>query len=258
MNHFAYRGGALHAEDVDLARIAREIGTPFYCYSSATIERHFHVFSSAFADSPALVCYAMKANSNQAVLTTLARMGAGMDVVSEGELRRARAAGVPADKIIFSGVGKTRAEMALALEEDILLLQRRIRAGARGALRDRLGARQNRAHRHSRQSGRRRAHARQDLHGQVGKQVRHSDLPRARRLCPRARPARPRRIRRRHAHRLADHRHAALRRRLRAARRFRARVAQRRPCDRSYRSRRRPRHPLSLRQRAASSPQALR
>ncbi len=120
MNHFAYRGGALHAEDVDLARIAREIGTPFYCYSSATIERHFHVFSSAFADSPALVCYAMKANSNQAVLTTLARMGAGMDVVSEGELRRARAAGVPADKIIFSGVGKTRAEIALALEEDIL------------------------------------------------------------------------------------------------------------------------------------------
>lgn len=120
MHHFAYRGGALHAEDVDLARIAREIGTPFYCYSSATIERHFRVFSAAFADCPALVCYAMKANSNQAVLATLARLGAGMDVVSEGELRRARAAGVPADKIIFSGVGKTRAEMALALEEDIL------------------------------------------------------------------------------------------------------------------------------------------
>ena len=96
MHHFAYRGGALHAEDVDLARIAREVGTPFYCYSSATIERHFDVFSAAFADCPALVCYAMKANSNQAVLTTLARLGAGMDVVSEGELRRARAAGVPA------------------------------------------------------------------------------------------------------------------------------------------------------------------
>ena len=120
MHHFAYRGGALHAEDVALARIAREVGTPFYCYSSATIERHFRVFSAAFADCPALVCYAMKANSNQAVLATLARMGAGMDVVSEGELRRARAAGVPANKIIFSGVGKTRAEMALALEEDIL------------------------------------------------------------------------------------------------------------------------------------------
>ncbi len=120
MHHFDYRGGALHAEDVDLARNAREVGTPFNCYSSATIERHFQVFRAAFADGPALVCYAMKANSNQAVLATLARLGAGMDVVSEGELRRARAAGVPGDKIIFSGVGKTRAEMALALDEDIL------------------------------------------------------------------------------------------------------------------------------------------
>ncbi|MBV8662244.1 MAG: diaminopimelate decarboxylase [Hyphomicrobiales bacterium] len=120
MHHFAYRGGALHAEDVDLARIAREVGTPFYCYSTATIERHFRVFSAAFAGSPALVCYAMKANSNQAVLTTLARLGAGMDVVSGGELRRARAAGVPGEKIIFSGVGKTREEMALALDERIL------------------------------------------------------------------------------------------------------------------------------------------
>jgi diaminopimelate decarboxylase len=120
MHHFAYRGGALHAEDVDLSDIAREVGTPFYCYASATIERHFRVFSAAFADGPALVCYAMKANSNQAVIATLARLGAGMDVVSEGELRRARAAGVPADKIIFSGVGKTRAEMALGLDEDIL------------------------------------------------------------------------------------------------------------------------------------------
>jgi len=120
MNHFAYRGGVLHVEDVDLSRIAREVGTPFYCYSSATIERHFKVFSAAFADRPSLVCYAMKANSNQAVIATLARLGAGMDVVSEGELRRARAAGVPADKIIFSGVGKTRAEMALGLDEDIL------------------------------------------------------------------------------------------------------------------------------------------
>jgi diaminopimelate decarboxylase len=120
MHHFAYRGGALHAEDVPLAEIARTLGTPFYCYSSATIERHFAVFSAAFADRSALICYAMKANSNQAVLATLARLGAGMDVVSEGELRRARAAGVPADKIIFSGVGKTRAEMALGLDEGIL------------------------------------------------------------------------------------------------------------------------------------------
>jgi diaminopimelate decarboxylase len=120
MHHFAYRDGAMCAEDVELSAIARAVGTPFYCYSSATIERHYRVFSEAFADLPALVCYAMKANSNQAVLATLARAGAGMDVVSEGELRRARAVGVPAQKIIFSGVGKTRAEMALGLDEDIL------------------------------------------------------------------------------------------------------------------------------------------
>ncbi len=120
MHHFAYRSGALHAEEVPLARIASAVGTPFYCYSSSTIERHFEVFRAAFADRRALVCYAMKANSNQAVLGTLARLGAGMDVVSEGELRRARAAGVPGDKIIFSGVGKTREEMALGLREGIL------------------------------------------------------------------------------------------------------------------------------------------
>ena len=119
MHYFFYRDGALFAEEVDLARIAEEVGTPFYCYSTATIERHFRVFSDAFVGARALVCYAMKANSNQAVLTTLARLGAGMDVVSEGELRRARAAGVPGAKIIFSGVGKTRAEMALGLDEDI-------------------------------------------------------------------------------------------------------------------------------------------
>lgn len=120
MHHFALRDGVLHAEDVDLSMLADQIGTPFYCYSTATLTRHFRVFSAAFADVDALVCYAMKANSNQAVLATLARQGAGMDVVSEGELRRARAAGVPGDKITFSGVGKTGAEIALALDEDIL------------------------------------------------------------------------------------------------------------------------------------------
>ena len=120
MRHFAYRDGVLNAEDVSLPEIARAVGTPFYCYSSATIERHFEVFRAAFSSQDALICYAMKANSNQAVLTTLARLGAGMDVVSEGELRRARAAGVPGEKIIFSGVGKTQAEMALGLEENIL------------------------------------------------------------------------------------------------------------------------------------------
>jgi len=120
MHHFEHRDGVMHAEGVDLRRIAAEVGTPFYCYSTATLERHFRVFSEAFAGMDALVCYAMKANSNQAVLKTLARLGAGMDVVSGGELRRARAAGVPGSKITFSGVGKTEAEIAQALDEDIL------------------------------------------------------------------------------------------------------------------------------------------
>src|SRR5580658_5354257 len=119
MRHFSYRNGALHAEDVALATIAEAVGTPFYCYSSAAIERNFEAFRSAFASQNALVFYAMKANSNQAVLTTLARLGAGMDVVSEGELRRARAAGVAGERIIFSGVGKTLDEMNLGLEENI-------------------------------------------------------------------------------------------------------------------------------------------
>ncbi len=121
MHHFHYHDGILHAEDVSLARIADEVGTPFYCYSSATLERHYHVLADAFAKVhlDALICFAVKACSNQAVLATMARMGAGMDVVSEGELRRARAAGVPANRIIFAGVGKTRAEMAYALEDGI-------------------------------------------------------------------------------------------------------------------------------------------
>lgn len=119
MHHFAYRGGVLHAEDVSLADIAGAVGTPFYCYSTATLERHYRVLQQAFAGLDTLICYAIKANSNQAVIATLARLGAGMDVVSEGELRRARAAGVPADRIIFAGVGKTREEMAYALAEGI-------------------------------------------------------------------------------------------------------------------------------------------
>ena len=120
MHHFAYRDGVLHAEAVDLTALAGEVGTPFYCYSTATLERHYRVFAGAFADVPSLICYAMKANSNQAVIKTLARLGAGADVVSEGELKRARAAGVAADKIMFSGVGKTARELALAVDEDIL------------------------------------------------------------------------------------------------------------------------------------------
>ncbi|SFL41431.1 diaminopimelate decarboxylase [Methylorubrum salsuginis] len=120
MHHFQYRDGRLHAEDVDLTALAAEVGTPFYCYSTATLERHYRVFAEAFAGDDALVCFAMKANSNQAVLTTLARRGAGMDIVSEGELRRALAAGVPGERIVFSGVGKTKDEMAAALEAGIL------------------------------------------------------------------------------------------------------------------------------------------
>src|SRR4051812_19457647 len=120
MHHFAYASGVLHAEEVDLPAVAAAVGTPFYCYSTATLERHYRVFSDAFADTDALVCYAMKANSNQAVLRTLANAGAGMDIVSEGELRRALEAGVPGERIVFSGVGNTRAEMALALDSRIL------------------------------------------------------------------------------------------------------------------------------------------
>ncbi|MFL5232524.1 MAG: diaminopimelate decarboxylase [Microvirga sp.] len=120
MHHFTYRDGRLHAEDVDLRHLADTFGTPFYCYSSATLERHYRVFAEAFAGTDALVCYAVKANSNQAVLATLARLGAGMDIVSEGELRRALAAKVPAERIVFSGIGKTKDEMAAGLDAGIL------------------------------------------------------------------------------------------------------------------------------------------
>src|ERR1700689_2313805 len=107
MHHFAYRDGVLHAEAVSLDTLAEAVGTPFYCYSTATLERHYRVFAGAFADVDALVCYSLKANSNQAVVATLGRLGAGADVVSEGELLRALAAGIAPDKIVFSGIGKT-------------------------------------------------------------------------------------------------------------------------------------------------------
>ncbi len=122
MHHFAYRAGVMHAEAVDLGGLADAVGTPFYCYSTATLERHYRVFAGAFADVPALVCYAMKANSNQAVIATLARLGAGADVVSGGELKRALAAGVPPEKIMFSGVGKSAAELAAAVDAGILCI----------------------------------------------------------------------------------------------------------------------------------------
>src|SRR5215467_1899143 len=122
MHHFTYRHGVLHAEAVDLAQIAASVGTPFYCYSTATLERHYKVFAGAFADVRSLVCYAMKANSNQAVIKTLANLGAGADVVSGGELQRARAVGIPPERLMFSGVGKTAGELAAAVDEGILCI----------------------------------------------------------------------------------------------------------------------------------------
>ncbi|GLK68872.1 diaminopimelate decarboxylase [Hansschlegelia plantiphila] len=120
MHHFAYVDGALHAEGTPLARIAAEIGTPAYVYSTATLSRHVRVFDEAFSGLDHLVCYAVKANSNQAVLATIARLGVGMDVVSGGELLRALKAGTPGEKITFSGVGKTAGELAAALDAKIL------------------------------------------------------------------------------------------------------------------------------------------
>ncbi|MBZ0228218.1 MAG: diaminopimelate decarboxylase [Bauldia sp.] len=120
MNHFGYRDGVLHAEDVPLPEIAAVVGTPFYCYATATLVRHYRVFRDAFAGLDTLICYAMKANSNQSVIRTFLREGAGLDVVSEGELRRALAAGAPPEKVVFAGVGKTAREIAFAVDTGIL------------------------------------------------------------------------------------------------------------------------------------------
>ncbi len=119
MDHFLYRDGTLFAEDVPVSEIAAQVGTPFYLYSTATFERHFRLFDEALEGTDHLVCFAMKAASNQAILQTLAALGAGMDVVSGGEYARARAAGVPGERIVFSGVGKTKVEIAEALNGGI-------------------------------------------------------------------------------------------------------------------------------------------
>jgi diaminopimelate decarboxylase len=119
MDHFLYRDGVLHAEDISIPEIAAEVGTPFYVYSCATLTRHYRLFEEALAGLDHLVCFAVKSNSNQAVLAHLAGLGAGMDVVSGGEYLRAKAAGVPGERIVFSGVGKTAEEMRLALEGGI-------------------------------------------------------------------------------------------------------------------------------------------
>ena len=119
MDHFSYKEGILHAEEVSIQEIAKEVGTPFYIYSTATLRRHYDLFESALSDVDHLICYAVKASSNQAILKTLAKFGAGMDVVSGGEYKRARDAGVDGSRIVFSGVGKTGAEMKLALHEGV-------------------------------------------------------------------------------------------------------------------------------------------
>jgi diaminopimelate decarboxylase len=119
MSHFHYARGTLHAEGVPLDRLAGEVGTPFYCYSSAVLSERYHAFTRSFDGRRAMICYSLKANSNQAVIATLAKLGAGADVVSEGEMRRALAAGIPASRIVFAGVGKTEREMAAGLDAGI-------------------------------------------------------------------------------------------------------------------------------------------
>lgn len=119
MDHFGYKNGVLHAEEVSIPTIAQEVGTPFYCYATATLRRHYQVFSGAFSAIPTMVCFAVKANSNLAVLNVLANEGAGADTVSEGEIRRAVAAGIDPNRIVFSGVGKTASEMRYALSQRI-------------------------------------------------------------------------------------------------------------------------------------------
>jgi diaminopimelate decarboxylase len=119
MDHFLYKNGVLHAENVAIPEIASSVGTPFYVYSTATLSRHYRLFEQALAGMEHLICFAVKSNSNLAVLKTLGNLGAGMDVVSQGEYRRARAAGIPGSRIVFSGVGKTREDMRYALEGGI-------------------------------------------------------------------------------------------------------------------------------------------
>ena len=120
MDHFQYRSGEMFAEEVPISRLADDVGTPFYCYSTATLKRHYQVFADALNGLDASICYAVKANSNIAVIAALARLGAGADVVSIGEMKRALVAGVPAANILFSGVGKTEDEMASALKAGVL------------------------------------------------------------------------------------------------------------------------------------------
>jgi diaminopimelate decarboxylase len=121
MNHFNYKDRELYCEDIPVKEIARKVKTPFYLYSSATLTRHFNVFDRAFSGHPHLICFAVKANSNLAVLNLLGELGAGADIVSGGELYRALKAGIPADRVVYSGVGKTEKEIREAAKADILM-----------------------------------------------------------------------------------------------------------------------------------------
>ena len=174
----------LHAEEVSLKVIAEDIGTPFYCYSTATLERHYRVFDEAFKGIDHTICYSMKANSNQAVVKTLADLGAGIDVVSEGELRRALALGVPGRKIVFSGVGKTAREMALGLKEGIACfnVESEPELELLSSVATRIGTARHRFHPH--QSRCRCQDPCQDHHRQGREQVRHFLFARAAKSMP--------------------------------------------------------------------------
>ncbi len=165
MDHFLYRDGRLFAEDVPIETIAEETGTPVYVYSTATLRRHYRVFAEAFGALAPTICYAVKANGNIAVIATLARLGAGADVVSGGELAAALAAGVPADRIVFSGVGKTAEEMRAALLAGVLQINVEFEVRAAAARSRRPRTRPARAHGAARQSRCRCADPREDLNG---------------------------------------------------------------------------------------------
>ena len=257
MNHFHYRDGVLHAEDVAIPEIAAVVGTPFYCYSTATLTRHYKVFAKAFAGMDSLVCYAMKANSNQAVLRVLAKLGAGADVVSEGEMRRALAAGIPAEQDPVLRRRQDRARNGLRARRRHPVLQRRVGARTGAAFGPRHRTRPNGARVAAHQPGCRRQDPQEDLDRQGREQVRHRLAAGARRLCARRRTAGHQGRRHRHAYRQPDHRPAAVRRRLCAACRTGRHAARRRPRDRACRSRRRARHSLPHRQRSAAASRRL-
>ncbi len=191
MNHFDYRNGVLHAEAVNLIELAEAVGTPFYCYSTATLERHYRVFSEAFAGEKSLVCYAMKANSNQSVLRTLAKLGAGADVVSGGELKRALAAGIPPrEDPVLRASARPKPSCARRWRQDILCIN--VESEPELELLSRLarGDRQDGADLGARQSRRRCRHPCQNFHRQIREQVRRSARAGARGLCPRGQTAR--------------------------------------------------------------------